>query len=209
MKECPKCGNKYTDDTLIFCLADGTSLENYSPEKETDNLSIPTLGFDKPSPNTTAKTERQIVVPTQTIRRKGVSSVWIYSTSGLLAIILSGALLFWLVSNDFYRKPVTNQNQSEKRSPLTGFSNSSTNSNSKPEEKITKTYRVTGVQSNDVLNMRPKPGNLKIIVGKIPPNGNGIEMVGGTRRVGKSLWVLISYKGKRGWVNSKFITPEK
>ncbi|MBX7055128.1 MAG: hypothetical protein K1X36_09250 [Pyrinomonadaceae bacterium] len=26
MKSCPKCGNRYSDDTLIYCLQDGTSL---------------------------------------------------------------------------------------------------------------------------------------------------------------------------------------
>ncbi len=26
MKQCPKCGNSYTDDTLSFCLADGSAL---------------------------------------------------------------------------------------------------------------------------------------------------------------------------------------
>ena len=28
MKKCPACGTQYSDDTLLYCLQDGTSLES-------------------------------------------------------------------------------------------------------------------------------------------------------------------------------------
>ncbi len=84
----------------------------------------------------------------------------------------------------------------------------------KPEPEKTSTpkgdfYRVVGVKNNDVLYIRPQAGNLKVVVGKIPPNGSGIKILGGKRRVGKSIWVLINYRGKTGWVNSRFIAKER
>jgi hypothetical protein len=35
MKTCPLCGTRYSDDTLSFCLQDGTPLEGLSPETPT------------------------------------------------------------------------------------------------------------------------------------------------------------------------------
>ena len=70
------------------------------------------------------------------------------------------------------------------------------------------TYRVVGVKKNDVLYIRPSPGNLKVIVGKIPPNGKGIVVTGRGKKVGKSLWVPIVYQGKRGWVNRRYLRKE-
>ena len=70
------------------------------------------------------------------------------------------------------------------------------------------TFTVVGVKSNDVLYVRPKAGNLKKVVGKIPPGASGIRIVGKGKRVGKSIWVPIIYKGKRGWVNRRFLRKE-
>ena len=211
MKECPQCGNKYTDDTLNFCLADGTSLRNFLAEQKTEELSIPTLSLKEDSP-TQPETNRQIVAPTQKVQPEGVSPVWIFATFSLLAIILSAGVLFWLISNDFFSPP-KNQKQTVNTSINSNFSNTTPNSNSQKgnlnQAPKPKTYKVVGVKSNDVLNIRPQPGNLKRIVGKIPPNGRGIRIIGGSRRVGKGRWVLISYKGRKGWVNRKFITLEK
>jgi hypothetical protein len=35
MKQCPQCRNTYTDETLRYCLADGTELTNIASEPET------------------------------------------------------------------------------------------------------------------------------------------------------------------------------
>ncbi|PYS86447.1 MAG: hypothetical protein DMF62_15850 [Acidobacteria bacterium] len=71
MKHCPKCGNSYTDDTLRFCLEDGTPLadgdeqatvvrpgerESYKTEKLPSNMTVPqheALRVDIPSDNRT------------------------------------------------------------------------------------------------------------------------------------------------------------
>ncbi len=41
MKSCPNCGNRYSDDTLIFCLQDGTSLSSDS------DVEMPTIVLDE------------------------------------------------------------------------------------------------------------------------------------------------------------------
>ena len=38
MKECPRCGTRYTDDTLRFCLQDGTPLNELGGEAETETV---------------------------------------------------------------------------------------------------------------------------------------------------------------------------
>src|ERR1051325_11040173 len=34
MRACPKCGAYYADDSLAFCLSDGTPLVNVNPDSE-------------------------------------------------------------------------------------------------------------------------------------------------------------------------------
>jgi hypothetical protein len=71
------------------------------------------------------------------------------------------------------------------------------------------TFRITNVKSDDVLNIRPNPGDLKRISGKIPADGTGIFIIGESVRYGKSYWVPIVWKGTRGWINRKYIVQEK
>ncbi len=40
MKQCPKCGTTYTDDSLQFCLADGANLISSSSAAETVQMSL-------------------------------------------------------------------------------------------------------------------------------------------------------------------------
>ncbi len=167
--------------------------------------------------------------------RKGASPFWIVATFGLLGLILFGGLAFWILSNrsSGTDSDLTGTNSTDETSlnsappeqQTNTTSNSfSTNTSSTPKTSATpkptaaaitkptpkkNTYRVSGVRSNDVLYIRPHPGNLKISVGKIPPNATGIRIVGGGKKVGKSRWVPIIYKGKRGWINSRFISRVK
>ena len=175
---------------------------------------------------TNIPTKETVVKTNQSKTKNGVSPIWIIATFGLLGIILIGGVSFWVFSDNFFTvNTVTNETNSNSNS---AFENSQINTsneninisenpitNQKPTPKPIQTstpkpntYRVANVRSNDVLNIRPKPGNLKVIVGKIPSNGKGIKIIGGSKKVGKSRWILISYKGKKGWINSKFIRKE-
>jgi hypothetical protein len=65
-------------------------------------------------------------------------------------------------------------------------------------------HKVTGVAANDVLNIRTAPDADAAIVGRIPPNGRGIRVIGG----GNRFWVKVAYGGKTGFVNRRFIRPD-
>lgn len=56
MKQCPTCGSSYTDDTLLFCLQDGATLQ--SPQDATNPLSmVATLRGDSQSEPTTTNSQ--------------------------------------------------------------------------------------------------------------------------------------------------------
>lgn len=69
---------------------------------------------------------------------------------------------------------------------------------------LSETYRVYGVRSNDVLNIRSKPSVRGQRIGSIPPNGRGIQMLGTC----SSGWCPIQYRNVLGWVSAKFLTRE-
>ncbi len=66
-------------------------------------------------------------------------------------------------------------------------------------------YRVVGVASDDVLNMRRRPSVRSSIVYKLPHNASGISK-GRCRRISRrATWCEIQYNGARGWVNARYI----
>ncbi len=64
-------------------------------------------------------------------------------------------------------------------------------------------YRVSGVRSNDVLNIRAGPGSRYEIVGEIPPNGRG---VGIERCKSNGNWCVVRYRCYRGWASTRYLT---
>jgi uncharacterized protein YraI len=85
-------------------------------------------------------------------------------------------------------------------------------------------YRVTGVKSGDVLNMRSGPKHTFQIVGKIPHDGRRIknlgECVGGLtysqwqkatpaeRKRAPQRWCRVEYGGAWGWVNARYLAED-
>lgn len=59
---------------------------------------------------------------------------------------------------------------------------------------------VTGVRSNDVLNMRAGPGTSNAIVGIIPPDACGVRILD---RSGN--WGYVRYNGVEGWASLRFL----
>lgn len=78
MKECASCKRVYSDDTLNFCLSDGSVLTIIPGPAEA------TLVLTKP-------TSSEVSMPVH----KGVSPVFAYLSIGLLALIVGGALVAW------------------------------------------------------------------------------------------------------------------
>jgi hypothetical protein len=78
MKQCTKCRQSYADDSLFFCLSDGTPLVSPadSPLEETVIRSTPFV-FAQPA-------------------KQRVSPLLAYSLIAILALIAGGGLVFWL-----------------------------------------------------------------------------------------------------------------
>ncbi len=58
MKQCPTCGSRYTDDSLVYCLQDGATLQAEGDETNPLNLiatlrddSVERLEEEKPQSN--------------------------------------------------------------------------------------------------------------------------------------------------------------
>ena len=71
-------------------------------------------------------------------------------------------------------------------------------------------YEVTGVASDDQLNMRAHVGeggavSDATIVGTIPWNGRGLRATGLAVTIGASVWREVIYGGVRGWVNAHYL----
>ncbi len=203
MKVCTKCGTAYTDTTLAFCLADGTPLRADSGIAETEILrGIPdqkaTAGSIIPETEVTNReTDQNVVNSNEPAKSNGVSRFWLFSTFGLIGVIILVPIIGFFLFTGTKTGEIGANSPNTDLKPATGDG-----SIQKPSVPL---YRVVGVKSNDVLYIRPAPGNLKVVVGKIPPDGRGIEITGRGRKIGKSTWVPIAYQGVRGWVNSRFL----
>ncbi len=223
MKQCPQCQSIYTDETLNFCLMDGTQLvsnrEAEPTQKLPDNIvtefSQPKTAVNfAPAPTVEKVHQPQIEV------KKNTNWFWASAAVGFFAVLL-GMVGIWFVikpSENPNRGVQNSVNENVKTAPIAENNQNPTNKNSgnstnlPPEKPANKpretTYRVINVAGNDVLYVRPSAGKLDTFVGKIPPNATGIRIVGGGVKVGKSLWLPISYQNINGWVNSKFLAKQ-
>jgi uncharacterized protein YraI len=66
-----------------------------------------------------------------------------------------------------------------------------------------RTYRVVGVEFDDVLNIRAGPSAGYPIIGEIPPTGRGVRVVGECY-----VWCPIRYNGAAGWVHARYLAAE-
>lgn len=175
MKQCPKCNQVYADDNLNFCLTDGASL------LATDD-SEPTLVLFSPSLNTPST----ISSPSQPRQpaRQGVSPLFAYAAVGLLSLFIGGGIMMWFKSD---AKPSSTESQNTTPSNTASISQNLNqvkeesninrnevtprrNQTEKPMPQASpntaKLYRVVGVAYNDVLYIRPKPGQLDLYAAK-------------------------------------------
>jgi hypothetical protein len=238
MKKCPTCKSVYTDDTLAFCLADGTSLDRLSNSEETIQFaSFPT----EPMIHGATVAPRDEVITKEIDRpikrTSGGSNVWIFSTVGLLSLIIGGTAVFLLVRNSNTGQqtdkavaspeparsvepanlaPATNTRASQPafstpagQRPATPSPQPANQQTPAAQPPSGGTYRVVRTAVNDVLFIRRAPGDLKsMVVGTIPANGHGIVVTGPGVPAGRSIWYPVTYNGMSGWVSGRFIAPE-
>ncbi|MCP4383299.1 MAG: hypothetical protein GY798_18085 [Hyphomicrobiales bacterium] len=72
-------------------------------------------------------------------------------------------------------------------------------------------YKVTGVASDDTLNVRAQPGTDADIIGAIGPDAGNVIVTGSSWKVGQSTWWELPFPGADrglGWVNGRFLTRQ-
>lgn len=76
-----------------------------------------------------------------------------------------------------------------------------------PSEKSLKKqrYKVVGVESWDVLYIRPAPHTKNKPIGSIPYNGTNVEIL---KRKSGSKWVYVRYQEFEGWAHSRMLAPQ-
>ena len=81
MKQCPQCRKIYTDDELNFCLDDGSVLVNADRVTEEETVVLP--------PRTPAQ---------PAVARRGVGSIIAFIAVGLVALVMGGAIVAWVLT---------------------------------------------------------------------------------------------------------------
>jgi len=66
-------------------------------------------------------------------------------------------------------------------------------------------YRVTGVASDDVLNIRAEPGAGSPIIGRFRPGQRGIEVMGLSQN---GRWGLVNSGERAGWSSMRYLARE-
>lgn len=69
-------------------------------------------------------------------------------------------------------------------------------------------FLVTDVSSNDSLNVRSGPSTNFGIVGRIPYNGQNIELRGPGQITNNHLWLPVRFDELKGWVNSRYLAEQ-
>jgi hypothetical protein len=82
-----------------------------------------------------------------------------------------------------------------KAHPKTGYASSTV---------ILASFRVAGVEEDDVLNVRSGPSEQYASVGGLPPEGRGVQIVGPCR----DSWCPIRHGRVTGWVNRTYLAEE-
>lgn len=93
MKQCPTCNRTYADETLTYCLADGSLLS--APYDSAATQRIPTSRPTNPSPTEVLPSNLSSYQPT----RRGNSPLLVYVVVGLMALLAGGAIVAWIKSD--------------------------------------------------------------------------------------------------------------
>lgn len=144
MKRCPSCNRNYTDETLLYCLEDGTPLV-------ADQTTAPTLMMPAEPPPTIAYDTGRVTTPTvppawttttppptappQQQKRK----VWPWVLGVLVVLLIFGggliAAVFWMVSSGLNDNTNSNTNR-----VVNANSNASQQPSQTPKLEITRVY---------------------------------------------------------------------
>ncbi len=165
MKQCPNCKTTYTDETLRFCLADGTTLISL-------NESEPTVAFNRQNqvrvdiqkdsaPESVATLFSPAVIPpafpppsSQIPEKKGASWAIIGLLSGLLVLVLLGFAGF--AGYVYFQQPKENPVIAETSPTPKPSPNSKTSPDASDDEDLKKKVENLEKQLEAQKNQTPK-----------------------------------------------------
>ena len=94
MKRCPECRRDYHDDTLSFCLADGTELVYglVDGEQPTAILHEAELAVNNPARQRIGTTAPTVIQPSGVVNESGQSRRWFFAFAALVGLVAIGFL---------------------------------------------------------------------------------------------------------------------
>lgn len=174
MKRCPNCQTTYADDSLQFCLQDGTPLvgfQNQSTsdyETEPETLVIPKkveqIRFDPPSSYQTNQSNWQ---PSQSLpiereaKKPNTAKVMILSVLGTILLLGLGGLGTWLYFNNRKTQVAVNVNTARTNRPAN--TNAANNQNANANASVAASSPGTTPTAQPTL----APEETKKIVGDV------------------------------------------
>ena len=139
MKRCPSCNRTYTDETLLFCLEDGT------PLVAADQTTAPTIMMPAEPPPTVAYDTGRVTAPqvqpawTTTTPPQQKRKVWPFVVGGLLLLLVFGggliAAVVWMASVGSNQNSNSNANR-----VVNANSNANHQPTPTPKLEITRVY---------------------------------------------------------------------
>jgi SH3 domain-containing protein len=226
MKQCPACGTTYTDDTLSFCLADGSPL-NTTGEQPTVLKSPVRVDVASPEPRT-------VVIPGDAAERRKYSPVWIKAVFAVVILGILGIAALGLLGGIFYFGTGNNERTITVQSPTPDIKPTSTPDKEKERlsDELANVQKKIDDQKKSGVNTSPFPANDKrasrvkakvdspndgfLALRNIPdadrgiriakvPHGSEVELnncektqVTISGRTGR--WCQVEYGGQTGWV---------
>lgn len=227
MKQCPQCKTTYTDDTLSFCLADGTPLASKTRPTEAETV-ITSYTPAKPVViDVTQETPPTFTAPPgypqpAQPQKTGLSPMLVVGIVGVLVFVIAtlGAVL--LIQNFSGRETANNVITA---SPTPAASKTATpwntptpartatpppaNINTAPPLSGDSTTVTAYSPGDGYLVLRSQPNTTSTEMTRIP-HGNSLTIVSckgyTTTKLGNyGRWCTASYNGISGWVFDAFV----
>jgi hypothetical protein len=235
MKLCPKCKTSYSDDSLLFCLSDGTNLISMPSAEQTIEMTGTTNPIRVDVPARSEPTFFAPSIPPQTQNTRHGINPWLVVplvTILLLSVVgLVGYILFkpveTVVSNsamptatatpdndtaalkeelESLKKQIEGQ-----KTPVKSDSAVRPFPNDTPTAPVIQTARVNS-PGDGFLALRSIPDNKNgMMLAKIPHDTN-IEIIGCQKTPSqltekrRGRWCRTNYNGQSGWVFDGFLT---
>lgn len=227
MKQCPQCKTTYTDDTLSFCLADGTPLASKTRPTEAETV----LSFNPGKPvviDVAQDTPPTFAVPpsynapAQPPQKSGLNPMLVIGIVGVLIFVIAtlGAVL--LIQNLTGKEnannvvtttptPAPSKSPSPSATPTPAKTPAATpaNVNTGPTLSGNSTTVTAYSPGDGYLVLRSQPNTTSTEMARIP-HGNELTIVSckgyTTTKLGNyGRWCTASYNGISGWVFDAFV----